>query len=72
MDGRKTKDLDWSGRTVGRHDGETKMGSPLMVKIGLNRESRDDLSGTLPFRGFVIVYLPFRRNLGNIQSMKSF
>lgn len=69
MGGRRST---WIGQAVGRHDGETKMGSTLMVKIGLNRESRDDLSGTFPFRGFVIVYLPFRRNLGNIQSTGNF
>jgi len=28
------RDLDWSDG-LGRHDGETKMGSTLMVKIGL-------------------------------------
>lgn len=43
VDGLKTKDLDWSDG-LGRHHGETKMGSTLMVKIGLNRESPDDLS----------------------------
>lgn len=38
-----------------------------MIKIGLNQESRDDFSGTFPLRVFVIVYLPFRYNLSNIQ-----
>lgn len=37
------------GSAVGCHDGETEMGSTLIVEIGLNRESRDDLPGT--FRG---------------------
>lgn len=41
------KDSNRSGG-LGRRDGETKMGSTLMVKIGLNRESRDDLTGNAP------------------------
>lgn len=43
----------WSD-DLDRHDVETKMGSTLMVKINLNRESHDDLQGTFLLRVFVI------------------
>lgn len=42
MDGRRKA---WSG-DLDRHEGETKMRSTLMVKIGLNQETRDNLSGS--------------------------